>query len=43
MPTVPGILQDRDRPVGSGHCGAEKCEHWSHQPVKKTKKGKKNG
>lgn len=44
-PAVKGILIDRERPLGSGWCGAENCLHKSHkfynQPAKKIKKASK--
>lgn len=45
---VKGILIDRDRPAGSGWCGAENCNHASHKhynapakAIKPKKAGKK--
>ena len=29
--SVKGILNNRDRPAGSGWCGAENCKHASHK------------
>jgi hypothetical protein len=30
-PVIAGILIDRDRPAGSGHCGTENCQHSNHK------------
>lgn len=31
MPTVKGILIDRDPPITAGWCGNDNCEHKTHK------------
>lgn len=35
---VSGILIDRDRPLGSGYCGNDDCDHRTHKDMRRAQK-----
>lgn len=35
---ISGIVINRDRPLGSGYCGNDNCEHTTHKGMRRAQK-----
>jgi hypothetical protein len=38
MQPIKGILIDRERPISTGYCGNDNCEHQNHKDLRSAQK-----